>query len=353
MPFYSRLRTHPARERVAERLLALRAQLRAEIPPRRVTETLLLASWNIRDFDSNKFGHGPRLPESFYYIAEIISAFDLVAVQEVNRNLSALKEVMRILGPDWTYMVTDTTEGRAGNQERMAFVYDKSKILFRNIVGEIVIPDSEMPSGQRQFARSPFFVSFQSGWFKFSLCTVHIYYGSDSGEALEQRIAEIDQIAGFIAKRAKSEPGNFILLGDFNIVSPEHRTMQALTEHDFIIPKPLQGLPTNMFGTKHYDQIAFRVREGELELGDSPKPAGVLQLYNSVFRPEEYGAYQEFMDPKKRDISEKGETLDEKGKQKYYEGEWRTFQMSDHLPLWVELKIDFSDQYLRELAAQK
>jgi exonuclease III len=24
---------------------------------------------------------------------------------------------------------------------------------------------------------------------------------------------------------------------------------------------------------------------------------------------------------------------------------WRTFQMSDHLPLWVELKIDFSNQY--------
>jgi endonuclease/exonuclease/phosphatase family metal-dependent hydrolase len=350
MPFYSKLRQHPAKERVAERLLALRQQLREEIPPRRVTETLLLASWNIRDFDSNKFGHGPRLPESFYYIAEVIAAFDLVAVQEVNRNLSALKEVMRILGPDWDYMVTDITEGRAGNQERMAFVYDKSKILFRNIVGEIVIPDSELQDGQRQFARSPFFVSFQSGWFKFSLCTVHIYYGSDSGASLEQRIEEIDRIAAFIAKRAKSEPGNFILLGDFNIVSPEHRTMQALLQHGFTIPVPLQGLPTNMFGTKFYDQIAFRVREDELELGDSPKPAGVFQLYNSLFGPDDYEAYQEFMDPKKRDLDSKGEPLDEKRKLAYYEREWRTFQMSDHLPLWVELKIDFSDQYLRKMA---
>lgn len=26
---------------------------------------------------------------------------------------------------------------------------------------------------------------------------------------------------------------------------------------------------------------------------------------------------------------------------------WRTFQMSDHMPLWVEMKIDFSDQYLK------
>ena len=32
----------------------------------------------------------------------------------------------------------------------------------------------------------------------------------------------------------------------------------------------------------------------------------------------------------------------------YFTGVWRTHQMSDHLPLWVELKIDFSDQYLKK-----
>jgi len=32
-----------------------------------------------------------------------------------------------------------------------------------------------------------------------------------------------------------------------------------------------------------------------------------------------------------------------------YYTEWRTFQMSDHLPLWVELKIDFSNEYLNYL----
>jgi hypothetical protein len=33
----------------------------------------------------------------------------------------------------------------------------------------------------------------------------------------------------------------------------------------------------------------------------------------------------------------------------YYKTHWRTRQMSDHLPLWVELKIDFSDRYLEKL----
>jgi hypothetical protein len=34
----------------------------------------------------------------------------------------------------------------------------------------------------------------------------------------------------------------------------------------------------------------------------------------------------------------------------YYLREWRTFHGSDHLPLWVELEIDFSDKYLDYLA---
>ncbi len=27
--------------------------------------------------------------------------------------------------------------------------------------------------------------------------------------------------------------------------------------------------------------------------------------------------------------------------------QWQTHQMSDHLPLWVELKIDYTDEYLQ------
>jgi hypothetical protein len=34
---------------------------------------------------------------------------------------------------------------------------------------------------------------------------------------------------------------------------------------------------------------------------------------------------------------------------KYYLSTWRTFQMSDHLPLWVELKIGYSNQYLEKV----
>lgn len=41
-----------------------------------------------------------------------------MAVQEVNLDLKALKNVMRILGPSYEDLVTDTTEGSSGNNER-------------------------------------------------------------------------------------------------------------------------------------------------------------------------------------------------------------------------------------------
>ena len=83
MPFYRNLGDTENRDfapRAIDRLVALREQIRKEIPPRTLRDTLLLATWNIRDFDSNKFGQGPRLPEAHYYIAEVIAAFDLVAM---------------------------------------------------------------------------------------------------------------------------------------------------------------------------------------------------------------------------------------------------------------------------------
>ncbi len=33
----------------------------------------------------------------------------------------------------------------------------------------------------------------------------------------------------------------------------------------------------------------------------------------------------------------------------YYKKEWRTFQLSDHLPMWTELKINFSLSYLEKI----
>lgn len=126
MPSYNQISKYPdeqTRERVAKKLLALRRGLSEEIPLKTATETLLLATWNIREFGGN------RTPESIQYLAEIINRFDIVAVQEVAADLSGLEAVVKILGHNWDYIVTDSTDGAAGGQERTAFIFDRCKVF--------------------------------------------------------------------------------------------------------------------------------------------------------------------------------------------------------------------------------
>ena len=360
-----------ATKRCAARLLAIRKSM-TDLRAKKNDGTLLLATWNIRDFDSNKFGFGPRLPETFYYIAEMISAFDLVALQEINRDLTALERVMSILGREWDYIVTDTTEGTGGNGERMAFVFNREKVWFRKIAGEVVLPDGQLIVSQKkvkpkdqpnvapatvemkqQFARSPFLVGFQSGWFRFSLCTVHIYFGDDSGEQLKRRIGEIEKLVEFFADRqdtaSKQELDrlgaveNYILLGDFNVVSPEHKTMAALKSNGFDVPAEIGGdkIPDR---DHFYDQIAVRAKDSRFKvLG-----GGIVNMFADVFRDnaEDMMLYKSFV-PK--DDPEKEEKYKAKTPEARFK-KWRTWQMSDHSPLWIEIATDYSDSYLETIA---
>ena len=129
MPSYTsikRIKDPLEKNRVVDKLLLLRSQLDRQVPAKTATDTLLLATWNIRSFGDN------RRAESLHYIAEIVSRFDLVAVQEVANNMAGLQKLVALLGPNWDYIVTDSTEGTAGGGERMAFIYDRCKVFFRN-----------------------------------------------------------------------------------------------------------------------------------------------------------------------------------------------------------------------------
>lgn len=335
MPFYYNIdEKTDAGKRTAKNLLALREQLNADVPKRTVDGTLLLATWNIREFDSPAYGE--RIPEAFYYIAEIISHFDLIAIQEVREDLKALDKVKDILGSYWKYIVTDVTEGTAGNKERLAFLYDTRKVVFGGLAGEIVIEPikkgDKTYQPAKQLARTPFICGFQAGWFKFMLTTVHIVYGENTADDPD-RVKEIDELGKFLAKRAKEETAwsnNLILLGDFNIFEPTDVTFKAITQNGFVIPEEIQKLPSNALKDKHYDQIAFMLHEKQSNF----KNAGIFDFYKSVFKDEDINAY----------IPDMGTAYT--GKESYYKTFWRTHQMSDHLLMWVELQTDFGKEYL-------
>src|SRR5918992_6391017 len=106
MVFYNRIDSETEEgKRTAARLLTLREALEGQIPRRNIAGTMLLATWNIREFDS--LSYGERKDEPLYYIAEIIDHFDLVAIQEVRDNLKALDRLMDFLGSWWECVLTD------------------------------------------------------------------------------------------------------------------------------------------------------------------------------------------------------------------------------------------------------
>lgn len=374
MAFYNYLKydfkTLSDRKYVAKKLIKLKKQLENEIPKKDTDSNLLIGTWNIRDFaKNNRRGFGKRTKDSLYYIAEIISSFDIIAIQEVNE-LDEWLKIMKILGPSWDYIATDISDTRAGgNGERMTFVYDKRKVWFKNIAGEIVLPNNLLITKSKttskkggllqgkQFRRTPFVVSFQSGWLKFDLCTVHIYYGQGS-EGVEQRIQEIKTIAKYLSDRVDKsltrEKKATILLGDFNIIRPDHKTMNALESNGFIIPKNIKEKRTNLIETMHYDQIAFKSKKEIIEnIEDETMPnSGVFKIMKSVFTDsdDDYNFY-------KKEVEKSGNSRVEKynknnGIRGYYKNYWRTYQMSDHNLLWARIKTNNSTHYLEQIIKQ-
>lgn len=460
MPYYPKLKFRSSdsakirakKQRVIDRIRILRQALNQHFASSRDNTqqfgTAKIATWNLREF--GKKNYGGRSFEELYYIAEIIAQFDLVALQEIRSDLTEFRELKRILGPQWDFIATDVTDGKAGNDERMVFLFDRNKVQFRNIAGELTLRESQkvqasfgervnlengivldlhsqdlsgiykastatkkgdivlnedleipiqgschlilpegcylavkkgtvisrpkrghaeiqlqsgpiqgenfairFPEGSfddslKQFARTPFLLSFQLGWLKLNLCTVHIYYGSSSNEQkLKQREQEIALLTQALADKAKREfaddKESFMgVLGDFNIIGRDHSTMQALEANGFEIPEKLKKIPgSNVAKDKAYDQIAFWMPSTRSTDYSKIEVVGanVFDFFEYVFTQGDEDIYRE------EGVSFNG--LKPKGNYK----QWRTYKMSDHLPMWVEVSNDFSESYLKYIEA--
>lgn len=351
MPYYKPLEelNEPERIHIIENIQKLRLQLKKDVPERTNRSTLLLSTWNLREFSNEE----NRLEESFWYIAEIISFFDLIALQEIGNNMTALNKLMSILGYKFDYIVTDTPNAEGGS-ERIAFVFNTGKVKFKNIAGEVFLSSEEqvkynLPNG---FARSPYMVAFQASWFKFNLCSVHIYFGKGK-EGKSRRINEISAIAKKLNERAIKEGASYILLGDFNIEKVGDQFYNALVGSDdtktgFYI-RSIEKSFTNMKGDRSFDQIAFNLHNvslKDLDIDEANKKVkkGVVKYYDAIFNDTNY-----YKNIAQQMYKKKGCKMPEN----WDLDVWRTYQISDHLPLWIELKIDFTDQYLESLKVKK
>ena len=315
---------------VVEEMRAYSAYLDTVVPPKRdVDRNILIATWNIAHFRSltrkwsvpaSSDDSPKRDYRSLWAIAEVVSRFDVVAVQEVGADFQALRALMEVLGSKWSFLMTDRNEGQAGNNEHMAFLFDSSRVSLSGLAGELVIPDDASRYGftegsfKRQFARNPYAVSFRTRDTTFILVTAHIDYGNES----TQRLPELRAIARWMqdwAARENRWHHNLIALGDFNLERIGNKLYEAFVETGLEVPFVLQSHPRTIYARasepekdSYHDQIAWfskgRAKLIDLELADG----GIVETW--------------------------GRLLVDLGLTKAS----FSVRISDHFPLWVEFR---------------
>ncbi|WNJ16739.1 endonuclease/exonuclease/phosphatase family protein [Pontibacter sp. G13] len=329
--------------RIIQSLLRLRKGLQTEMPPKKSDGNLILGTWNIREF--GKYTH--RTPESLYYIAEIINQFDLIGLQEVKGNLADFHKILRLLGSDWDFVINDVTGGNAGNDERFAYLYDKRKVEFTGFSGEIVLWEDGRGAGfpLEQLKRTPLITGFKAGWKKFAIVNLHLHPGDDDDD-IELRQKEVKALLKVLTDRVKKNKiwtNNLVILGDLNMYDEDDdSTIELFNKAGFMESKALKGLPTSI-GRNPFDRIFYYKRPNfDLNTESSGLSSGVLHFGAYVYQDAAYETYKPQM------LAHKGnpETLVTEDDYRDYFRKWVTYQMSDHFPVWLEIDIDSSDEFL-------
>ncbi|HET7766074.1 MAG TPA: endonuclease/exonuclease/phosphatase family protein [Burkholderiales bacterium] len=299
---------------IAKGLKALRSRIaKAKIPSSKLDETLNVATWNIREF-----GKKARSEAAIHYIAEILGQFDLVSIAELRDNLGDLERVLTILGPYWRAIYSDSLEDAGGNAERIGFIYDKRAVAFTGFAATATAPrtrSGDVFVAKFDWWREPFMASFSAGSFDFVLLAAHAQWGTAAG-----RTVELQSLADWVDLKRKEKTfvdKDFVVVGDFNIDTPSQ--LAALTSKGLQMPAALKGKTygTNLAQDKRYDQI--------LQYADYPQnfsnQAGILDFYTG-------GTADLFPGLDKTAF---------------------TFQMSDHLPLWMQINTDIEGEQLDEI----
>jgi endonuclease/exonuclease/phosphatase family metal-dependent hydrolase len=199
---------------------------------------ITIASFNIRKFSDNS-----RTDEEIKQIASVLSEFDLIAVQEVLGDPIILNRTVAML-PGYDYIVSE----EVGNiqKERYAFIFnDKIKVIQE---GRTYYDKFD------NFIREPYYASFKSGGFDFTILTVHILYGDSASD----RTVEMKQIASVYEYYQEKDPAenDLILTGDFN-TQPTHYNFDYIKEIPGITLAIQEGKST-IGKTGHlYDNIIF------------------------------------------------------------------------------------------------
>lgn len=295
---------------------ALRKQKRLREVPEREPKRLLIATWNIANL-----GVQDRTADDYRLLAEVISWFDVVAIQEVNDDLEGLRGIQAALPKSWRALFSEA----AGNNERSAFLFDSDRVTGLEKVGRLSIPPSQLKQiklpGSKQafqgFDRGPYLAAFRAADFVFLLASVHLYYGSEDRDDMERRALETYAVAWWARKRQDSPHAftkDIIPLGDFNLPQMQagDPIYRALTSRGLQLPEhPTNVGGTSLDGHNFYDQIAFFPGS----TSEYAQEIGAFDFDNAVFR----------------------RLWEDRTPQQFRS--WVRYHLSDHRPLWAQFNV--------------
>jgi hypothetical protein len=150
---------------------------KAKVPSSKLDETLIIASWNTR-----QFGQVRRSTKALHLVAEILGQFDLIAIVELRENLDDLGEVLGYLGPYWNAVYSDSVNDPGGAWERLGFIYDERAVQFHGFAGNVHPKRKKVDAEyvyEESFWRPPYMASFCSGNFDFVALSAHMRWGAD------------------------------------------------------------------------------------------------------------------------------------------------------------------------------
>ena len=312
---------------VAAGLLALRKRIdAAKIPSSKLDETINVAVWNIREFGKKR-----RKPAALHYIAEILGQFDLIALVELRDNLKDFGRVCHFLGPSWDLVYSDWMSDDGGNRERTGFLFDRRAVSFNGLAAEVDAPRGKAGPeylAKQSFWRAPYMCSFRSGNFDFIAIATHARWG----KSIAGREAELGMLADWIDERQKDksvEDHDLIVMGDFNTPKLDGKLFKALTRRGLQVPDSLMKLK------------AGDVAVGGSNLNKNARYDQILHLPTAKKRFTNFGGTLDFH-------------VSDAGIKELFPGAGMTrtqftYQLSDHFPVWVQVKTDIDGERLTQI----
>jgi endonuclease/exonuclease/phosphatase family metal-dependent hydrolase len=280
--------------------------------PKREYGSVVLASFNIRKLGMVK----NRRQETWDFLADVCSHFDLLAVQEVMDDLSGYDELLRRMGGRFGGVVSDKTgafPGAPGLGERLGYIfnwslikrggvvsdvsYDRSKVLevlaanrdeisgalkpYSDYLEKVKLWEDGGKKGKKPkkpkvkmpvfltFIRQPFCVAFRivghpgTEPYEFMAINAHLFFGDYIDDRRQEFNALMDWITARVQEEGKSYYPNFVLLGDLNLDfdDPERDLENIKRRHPDLEHEEVKELAREMDREQAEEQIkTFNVK---------------------------------------------------------------------------------------------